>query len=141
LSAAGLLILSMLWCVTAAQAAPAEIRTVTPGAAPPAGWGRAKPSDPPSFRIDPQPNSPWTRTGWGFFVTADGRSMDPWGRGEWRRDADAAPGRTEGGFGWRQGGVSAAIGYSVLDDAPNFALPIRARPQGLAGFTISLRGR
>ena len=106
-------------------------------------WTLAERSGPPErlypFAAPPDVPLP-APTGWVAFATSDGRTMDfarPW---RWPANADARPGATEIGFGWRQANWAAIVGYVKPDYARRAGYPAGAGPRSLVGFSFTVRG-
>jgi hypothetical protein len=90
--------------------------------------------------------------GWALRATLQGRSMDPLQSRDWAADPHVQPHDVEAGWGWRQGGATALIGYESHDFGPRQQQTARALERdpnqpppvsspGVLGFSLVLHGR
>ena len=91
------------------------------------------PLNPPTEALTPTP------PGWAAFASSDGRTMDfarPW---RWPVDPSARSAVTEIGFGWREPGWAATIGYVQPDYVRRAGYPSSAGPKPLVGLSFTVR--
>ena len=123
----------------AARADPATLPAFLPAARQPAVFVARPPADLTS-----------DYSGWGLRATIQGRSMDLAAPGlGWTSDPGAGPKDIVAGYGWRQGGADAVLGYGQFDhgafDNPATQRSYSFRPReddpGVLGFSLILHSR
>ena len=108
---------------------------------------------PAAYAVDlPASHGSVPNDGWALRATLQGRSMDPLESHDWAADPHVQPHDVEAGWGWRQGGATALIGYESHDFGPRRQRTARAMERdpnepppvsspGVLGFSLVLHGR
>jgi hypothetical protein len=104
-----------------------------------------------SYEVSPPAPHGYVPDGWGMRASFKGRAMDLQSR-DWTEDPHVQPGDVEAGYGWRDGGAAALIGYEEHDYGPRPQADTRAiernpnqpppvNSSGVLGFSFVLHGR